>query len=283
MMLGIVLTCVVVFIGGLWWLRSAKMKKKKLLIQNFEKDKVYLVQFPVSPDVRSISPFSLKVETWLKLRGIPYENVYTLKFGPKGQIPYVELNGEQIPDSNVIIARLTEHFKITGESLTPSQDALGHTIVRMVENHTCKGNFLWRYVNQGSEFLPRYFCWISPLRLAITKFMFRKGMPVRMYLDGIGRHSTAEINEFVCQDLKAISDLLGDKDYMLGDAMTTTDCSLFGHLAQFYYVKLRDFPLKDFLVNDCPNLVDYVKRIEAEFWPDWEHDCKQESMVNKFF
>ena len=57
MMLGIVLPSVVAFFGGLWWLRSSKMKRKKLLIQNFEKDKVYLVQFPVSPDVRSISPF----------------------------------------------------------------------------------------------------------------------------------------------------------------------------------------------------------------------------------
>ena len=28
-----------------------------------------------------------------------------MKFGSKGQIPYIELNGEEIPDSNVIIAR----------------------------------------------------------------------------------------------------------------------------------------------------------------------------------
>ena len=34
-----------------------------------------------------------------------YENVFTMKFGSKGQIPYIELNGEEIPDSNIIISR----------------------------------------------------------------------------------------------------------------------------------------------------------------------------------
>ena len=86
---------------------------------------------------------SLKVETWLRLKEIPYENIYTLRFGRKGQIPYVELNGEQIPDSNVIIKRLAQHFNVQpDESLTPEQEALGHTVVRMIENHTCKGEIL---------------------------------------------------------------------------------------------------------------------------------------------
>ena len=39
-----------------------------------------------------------------------YENVFTMKFGSKGQIPYVELNGEEIPDSNVIIKRSNSTF-----------------------------------------------------------------------------------------------------------------------------------------------------------------------------
>ena len=83
---------------------------------------------------------SLKVETWLRLKGIPYENIYTLRFGRKGQIPYIELNGEQIPDSNVIIKRLAQHFNVKpDESFNPEQGALGHAVVRMIENHTCKG------------------------------------------------------------------------------------------------------------------------------------------------
>ena len=49
---------------------------------------------------------SLKLETWIKLNKIPYENVYSIKFSKKGQIPYIELNGNQLADSNLIIPRL---------------------------------------------------------------------------------------------------------------------------------------------------------------------------------
>merc|ERR1711928_6148 len=69
---------------------------------NYKENVVYLVQFPCSPVIRTISPFALKLETYLRLRNVPYEPVYSLKFSRKGQIPYIELNGEQIPDSNVI-------------------------------------------------------------------------------------------------------------------------------------------------------------------------------------
>ena len=87
--------------------------------------------------------------------------------------------------------------------------------------------------------------------------------------------------DFVCDDLTAISQLLGDQKYLFGDTMTTVDCSLFGHLAQFYYVRLQDYPHKDFLLEKCTNLVEYIKRIEKELWADWEEQCKPEVMENK--
>ena len=63
----------------------------------WERDVVYLVQFPTAPHCRTISPFALKLETWLRAAKIEYEPVYSLKFSTAtGQIPYVELNGAEI-------------------------------------------------------------------------------------------------------------------------------------------------------------------------------------------
>lgn len=41
--------------------------------QNFEKDVVYLYQFSRTPVIPSMSPYCLKVETWLRLVGLKYE------------------------------------------------------------------------------------------------------------------------------------------------------------------------------------------------------------------
>lgn len=40
---------------------------------NFEKDVVYLYQFSRTPLLPSISPYCLKVETWLRLANLKYE------------------------------------------------------------------------------------------------------------------------------------------------------------------------------------------------------------------
>lgn len=40
---------------------------------SFEKDVVYLYQFSRTPLLPSVSPYCLKVETWLRLAGLKYE------------------------------------------------------------------------------------------------------------------------------------------------------------------------------------------------------------------
>lgn len=40
---------------------------------NFDKDVVYLYQFSRTPVLPSMSPYCLKVETWLRLAGVKYE------------------------------------------------------------------------------------------------------------------------------------------------------------------------------------------------------------------
>ena len=67
---------------------------------------IYLVTNISCINVTNFIKFSLKLETWIKLNKIPYENVYSIKFSKKGQIHYIELNGNQLADSNLIIPKL---------------------------------------------------------------------------------------------------------------------------------------------------------------------------------
>lgn len=53
--------------------KEAVPKKPKVFKQNFEKDVVYLYQFARTTSLPSLSPYVLKVETWLRLTGLKYE------------------------------------------------------------------------------------------------------------------------------------------------------------------------------------------------------------------
>jgi hypothetical protein len=44
-----------------------------LMKPNFEKDVVYLVQFPRPTTAPNMSPFCIKLETWLRMMEIKYE------------------------------------------------------------------------------------------------------------------------------------------------------------------------------------------------------------------
>ena len=55
---------------------------------------------------RNISPFTLNLEAWLRLAGLPYEVVTILDPGrsPKGKLPFIDDDdGRAVADSSLII------------------------------------------------------------------------------------------------------------------------------------------------------------------------------------
>lgn len=254
-------------------------QKPKLLKPNYQKDVVYLAQFPCVPYIRSISPFCLKLETWLRMHKIRYESVYTLKFGPKGQIPYVEFNGEQIPDSAIIIDKLSKHFNVNdNDGIDKEQLAFAHSMSVMVENRTAIAGFFWRYGRNMKLFVNALCLNTYPAKsLKFWTFFQPMGTRFKTVCHGLGKHEDQEIAEFSFQDLKAISDALGDKLFFLGATPKQVDCVLFGNLVQFIYNPLP-FPQKEFISRECKNLGPYVDRLRDHFFPDWNALCSAESM-----
>lgn len=53
--------------------KSEPSAKHNVHKTNFEKDVIYLYQFSRTPLLPSLSPYCLKVETWLRLAGLKYE------------------------------------------------------------------------------------------------------------------------------------------------------------------------------------------------------------------
>ena len=229
------------------------------------------------------------LETWLRLAKIPYQNVYTRKFAKSSHtIPYIELNGVQIADSNTIMATLRKQYSVTVDgNLTLEQVALSHAFTSMIENHTAQVNchrklldiiiklflqigFWWRYGLKMDDFAR------EALSTWKNTFGMRWFMPMGLRLKGrlcvFGRLGPDEAMELSFRDLDALSVMLADKPYLLGDMATSLDCTVFGHLSQFLFIDIN-FPQEKYLRENCPNLVSLVERIKLDVWPDWEEMC----------
>uniref|UniRef100_A0A915M3T6 Thioredoxin-like fold domain-containing protein n=1 Tax=Meloidogyne javanica TaxID=6303 RepID=A0A915M3T6_MELJA len=91
---------------------------KGLLIKDWKRDVIYLVQFPRTHVIPSPSPFALKLETWIRMNGLTYRNVSNelTKGSAKCQIPFIELNGQQYADTKEIIEHLKNYFKLSIDS-----------------------------------------------------------------------------------------------------------------------------------------------------------------------
>jgi glutathione S-transferase len=99
---------------------------------------IKLYQFPPLWG-RNISPFTLKLEAWLRLAGLPYQVVPTRNpsKGPKGKLPFIEDDdGTVLGDSSLIIEHLmgTRGIDLDRE-LSPEQRAQAVSLQRLFEDH----------------------------------------------------------------------------------------------------------------------------------------------------
>ncbi|CAP37862.1 Protein CBG20931 [Caenorhabditis briggsae] len=135
---------------------------QKLVKSEWEQDKVYLIQFPRTGCLPSPSPYSLKLETWLRMAGIDYENVSNefKHMSKRGQQPFIELNGEQISDTSIIIDILAD--KVKGKELTELSTldkAKEHAFYTLIEHHLTLLGFYSR--SQSFKWGKRSICLID--------------------------------------------------------------------------------------------------------------------------
>jgi len=248
----------------------------------FEQDRVYLYQFSRTPTVPSISPFCLKAETWLRIAGLGYENVdHKCKFkSKKGQLPFVEFNGEEIGDSALIIRDLGKHFNHDlDDFLTAEQRSQGHAAISMIENHLWWCIFSWRVCDimrfkQAAKIDLKQFmsCAGAPGWFLdfVWKWKFRKGIK-KVRAHGLGVHTPQEIDEFAQNDLKCLSGMLGDQTYYFGEQPSLLDIVSFSFMAQICMMdKEVPYPLREWMSENTTNLVDHVNRMKEKFYQDWD-------------
>merc|ERR1712242_168929 len=255
-----------------------KPKKPTLHTKVWEEDKVYLYQSSRTPQIPSISAQELKLESWLKLQGITYENVdHKAKFTSKnGTLPFIEFNGKEIADTDIIIDTLGDKFeKKISDHLTEDQKNVEHAMMRMVENHLYWAIMHWRTSNVDNTIkaykihLPTFYGSKIPVGILNMHFKFNICKKTQKKVKSQGMTNIEEMSK---NDLTVLSNMLAEKEFMFGDDPSMLDMVVYSHLAQLIMVESEyPCPLRDFLQESCKNLVGLVNRMKDRCWGDhWE-------------
>ncbi|XP_055859616.1 failed axon connections homolog isoform X2 [Biomphalaria glabrata] len=234
--------------------------------KNYPPNTVILFQWQRGPYAPSVSPFPLKLETYLRMSKIPYQNDYSGKFSKKGKTPFIIYNGENIPDSQFCIEYLNKKLNIDNNKyLNQTDRAVATAFQAMIDEHLYWTMVVFRWVyNKEQEIIKNYVIRSPLLRIYLNRLVYKQ-----TYDQGIGRHSPEEVKHIMLTDLQALSDYLGDKPFLMGDNPCDVDCSAFGLLAQILWHAPEH---NNLIPNSFPSLHRYCLRMKEKFWPDWD-DC----------
>ncbi|XP_009887324.1 PREDICTED: failed axon connections homolog [Charadrius vociferus] len=239
------------------------------------KDAIILHQFSRPTNgVPSLSPFCLKMETYLRMADLPYQNYFDGKLSPQGKMPWIEYNHKQVSGTEFIIDFLEEKLGVNlNKHLGPHERAVSRAVTKMVEEH-----FYWtlaycQWVENLHETqkMVSLFGPFSDLLKWILCHLTKGIVKREMYGHGIGRFSEEEMYTLMEKDMRTLAGLLGDKKYIMGQNVSTVDATVFGHLAQAMWTLPGTRPER-LIKGELINLAMYCERIRRKFWPEWHHD-----------
>lgn len=227
---------------------------------------IQLYHFGPAWGVDDPSPYCLKVLTYMRLAGIPFESKAGIKYlrgAPKGKLPYINDNGRIVPDSMFIIAYLKEAYGDTLEPRCSTQDrgAL-RAICRMFDEDLYWAVVYFRWMDQDNwEHItkPAFFGGMPwPMR-SILAGRVHKGMRRTLHGQGVGRHKPEEISALQIDNLKAVGDFLGNKAFIAGTDPSEADATVHAFLENIA-TPPHSSPLKTF-VESQENLMGYLGRM----------------------
>ncbi len=217
-----------------------------------------------------VSPYVTKTEVQLRMAGLAYTKQQARPdTSPKGQLPYIDDGDRRVADSSFIRGHIESTYGIDlDEGLSALQRAEAWAIERMVENHFnwASGYARWMLPENFEKGPARFFDAVPDhMREALIDDV-RSRVAENMRIAGLARHTPEEIVELGARSLSALSLILADKPYLMGDRPCGLDATAFAALAglvtPFFESPLRQRALQ------FGNLAGYVDRMMARYYPE---------------
>lgn len=235
-------------------------------------DKITLHQFPRCDwGIPNESPFCMKLECVLRMLGLPYDlrTFINPKEAPNGKVPYLEINGQIMGDSGQIVRFLQDKYNDPiDKTLTEEEKAESLLVQRTLEEH-----LYWAIV---------YSRWFDPIGFKLFSapliemmgsvighlviWKVKRAVKKELWYQGLVRHPAKQMYALCVDDLKAVSQKLGDKAFYFGETPHMVDACLYAHFAAILYQPWPT-PLNDYLVTQTA-VIQYTERMAKRYFDD---------------
>lgn len=197
---------------------------------------IRLFQFPPVWSLPSGSPFCVKVETYLRMVGLPYETVNDsdVRKAPKHKLPVIQDDSRKVADSGFIV----EYLKATygdplDTRLSPAEKGVALAMRRLMEEHLywCLLYVRWQIDAHWPAMREAFFSFLPALLRSTVANAARKQVQAELHGHGMGRHTPEEVYSLARADLDALAAFLADKPFFMGPSPTSLDACAYAFLS----------------------------------------------------
>ena len=220
-----------------------------------------------------LSPFCIKVETYLRMRGLPFTSqVSDVRKSPKGKLPFIEDGTQKISDSRDILTHLERTADAPLDAgITASEQALSVAFRALFEEELYfyvlalrwQSDANWHvYAPTMREYLKTIGLPRPLISLALP--IVRRGSIKHAWHQGAGRHSEAELNARAIELANAVETQLEAGPYFLGPTPRCIDATAYAFLCGGLWAPF-DSAFQSHLLT-LPNIVAYAERMRDQFY-----------------
>ncbi len=217
---------------------------------------ITLYSYPELFGVADNNGYGLKIFAFLRLVDLPFrhEHIFDASIAPRGQLPYIVVDGETIGDSETNIAGLTSKYGLTfDDALTPQERDQNLLITRMLDDlYWVMSYSRWQdddyWPAFRSAFLREYPDLTEEGLLKARAYNFQ-----RYHFQGIGRYAPDAVYARGLADLRVLADVIPANGYVHGAQPTSIDAGIYGFIANIHFYDIAT-PLKQFVASQ-PNIM----------------------------
>ena len=221
-----------------------------------------------------LSPFCIKVETYLRMRGVPFTSqVSDVRKSPKGKLPFIEDGAERVSDSRDILAYLERTAPTPLDAgMTANEQALSIAFRALFEEELYFYALALRWQSDAGwrAYKPTMRAYLAAIGIprpliGLALPVVRRGSIKHAWHQGAGRHSDAEINARAIEIANAIATQIGAGPYFLGATPRCIDATAYGFLSGSLWGPFEsDFQRH---LRSLPNIVSYAERMRDQYYP----------------